>query len=103
MKVRFAATVLLSVHAQIFAQQTGAPPAGSSQQQFLGRYCATCHNDRLKTAGLSLAQVDVSKPGARPELWEKVVRKLHTGIMPPPNVPQPSASDRRAMVTWLEA
>ena len=101
-----AATLLLSVQVKISAQQSNAAPAGpsptSSQRQFLDRYCATCHNERLKTGGLSLVQVDLSKLGAQPELWEKVVRKLHTGVMPPPNMPQPPAADRLAMLTWLE-
>ena len=90
-----AATLLLSVQVNVSAQQGNAAPAAasptSSQRQFLDRYCVTCHNERLKSGGLSLARVDLSKPGAQPELWEKVVRKLHTGVMPPPNMPQPSA------------
>ena len=45
----------------------------------------------------------MSSPGAQAELWEKVARKLHTGVMPPPNVPQPSEANRPAMLTWLEA
>ena len=101
-----AAMLLLSLPGQISAQQSNAPsvgsPAASSQRQFLDRYCATCHNERLKTAGLSLAQVDLSKVSAEPELWEKVVRKLHTGVMPPPKMPQPTAAERLAMLTWLE-
>ena len=101
-----AATLLFSVPVKISAQQSDAASAGSSpastQRRFLDRYCASCHNDKLKTAGLSLAQADVSKPAARPELWEKVVRKLHTGVMPPPSMPQPSKADRLAMLTWLE-
>jgi mono/diheme cytochrome c family protein len=101
-----AATLLLSVQVKISAQQSNAASAGSSssssQHQFLDRYCATCHNERLKSGGLSLAQIDVSRPGAQPELWEKVVRKLHTGVMPPPNMPQPSDADRHAILTWLE-
>ncbi len=104
--VVLAAPLLLSVQVKMSAQGAAAPaarsPAPSSERQFLDRYCATCHNDRLKTGGLSLDQVDVSRPGAQPELWEKVVRKLHTGVMPPPNVPQPSTADRRAMLTRLE-
>ncbi len=92
--VGLAATLFLYVQVQSNAQQKNAEapthPLASSQRQFLDRYCATCHNERLKTGGLSLVQVDLSKPGAQPELWEKVVRKLHTGVMPPPNVPQPS-------------
>src|SRR5262245_64725181 len=75
--------------------------ASSSQRQFLDRYCVTCHNDRLKTAGLTLDRADVSKPEAQPEVWEKVVRKLHTGTMPPANMPQPPKADRIAMSTWL--
>jgi hypothetical protein len=105
--VVLAAPLLLSAPEKMSAQgdatSAGRSPAISSQRQFLDRYCATCHNDRLKTGGLSLDQVDVSKPGARPELWEKVVRKLHTGVMPPSNAPQPPQSDRLAMLTRLEA
>jgi hypothetical protein len=62
----------------------------------------TCHNDRTKTGGLSLAGVDVSRPEAAAEVWEKVVRKVHTGSMPPPNMPQLSQEDRRALLTFLE-
>src|SRR5205085_1123250 len=47
-------------------------------------------------------QVDLSRLGAQPELWEKVVRKLHTGVMPPPNTPQPSTAERLAILTSLE-
>src|SRR5438477_1459479 len=77
-------------------------PAAPDQRQFLDKYCATCHNDRLKTGGLSLDKAEVSKPDAQPEVWEKVVRKLRTGVMPPPNMLQPPKSDRLAMATWLE-
>ncbi len=98
------ALCLALVHMQ--AQTPVAPaaqsPVTSSQRQFLGRYCATCHNDRLKTGGLSLEQVDVSRPGTQPEVWEKVVRKLRTGVMPPANMLQPPKADRLAMATWLE-
>jgi mono/diheme cytochrome c family protein len=100
-----AATLLLSVQVRMSAQQSAAPAGPSStasQRQFLDRYCASCHNERLKTAGLSLVQADLSRPGAQPELWEKVVRKLQTGVMPPPNMPQPSEADRLAIVSSLE-
>src|SRR5689334_1481574 len=101
-----AATLFLSMQVKISAQQDNAAPAGPSpisNRQFLDRYCATCHNEQLKSGGLSLAHVDVSSPGTQPELWEKVVRKLHTGVMPPPNMPQPAEADRHAILTWLEA
>lgn len=72
------------------------------QHQFVDQYCSTCHNDRLKSGGLSLAQADVSKPGAEAELWEKVVRRLRTGVMPPPGAPQPSEAERLSILTSLE-
>src|SRR5262245_29528522 len=77
------------------AASTGRTP--SSHRRLLDQYCVTCHNERLKTAGLRLDQIDVTRPGVEPEVWEKVVRKLHTA-----NMPQPSAADRRALLTWLE-
>jgi mono/diheme cytochrome c family protein len=94
-----ATALFLSAPVQIHAQQRNEP----GQRQFLDRYCATCHNELLKSGGLSLAGADSSRPGARPEFWEKVVRKLRTGVMPPPGMPQPSAVDRRAVLTSLEA
>jgi hypothetical protein len=68
----------------------------------LDRYCVTCHNQRLLTAGLKLDDADVANPGEGAEIWEKVVRKLRTGMMPPPNMPQPSMADRQALLAWLE-
>ncbi len=76
----------------------GVQPAASSPRRLLDRYCVTCHNERLKTADLRLDRIDVANPGADAEVWEKVVRKLHTGTMPPPNMPQPSEDDRRALL-----
>src|SRR5215831_10777793 len=93
---------LVHMQAQTPVAGVDQSPATSSQRQFLDRYCATCHNDRLKTGGLSLEHVEVSRPDAQPEVWEKVVHKLRTGVMPPPNMLQPPKADRLALVTWLE-
>jgi mono/diheme cytochrome c family protein len=113
--VGVAVTLFFCLQAQTSAQRArqqqvaspSTPAAGpeipaSDQRAVLNRYCVTCHNERLKTAGLRLDQADVSRPGAEPEIWEKVVRKVHTGTMPPSNMPQPSKDDRGALLTWLE-
>ena len=81
---------------------TGAPPSASSSRQLIDRYCVTCHNERLETAGLRLDQIDVANVAEGAEVWEKVVRKLRTGAMPPATRSQPSAGDRGALVSWLE-
>jgi mono/diheme cytochrome c family protein len=82
------------------AQEAAASAAGS--RQLLDRYCVTCHSDRLETAGLSLEQLDLANVHEGAEVWEKVVRKLRTGTMPPSSRPQPSADDRGTLVSWLE-
>jgi mono/diheme cytochrome c family protein len=68
----------------------------------LDTYCVTCHNDKLKTAGLALDTVDVTKPSANPETWEKVIGKLRAGSMPPPGRPRPDVATYKAMAAWLE-
>ena len=80
---------------------TAVSPATDSQQ-LLNRYCITCHNERLETAGLDLEAFDVAHVGDGAETWEQVIQKLRTATMPPSNRPQPPAADRRAMIEWLE-
>jgi len=69
----------------------------------LDKYCVTCHNDRLKTANLSLQGLDLSKVADHADLWEKVVRKLRAGVMPPPDLPRPSLAEYEGLRDWLEA
>ena len=79
-----------------------APAAAAGSRQLLDRYCVTCHNDRLETAGLSLQEIDTLHVAEGAATWEKVIQKLRTGTMPPSNRPQPPAEARRAALDWLE-
>jgi len=82
----------------------GAPQASAVQPRaLLDKYCVTCHNDKLKTANFSLQGLDLAKVGDHAELWEKVVRKLRAGVMPPPDVPRPALADYEGLRDWLEA
>ncbi|MCY4076831.1 MAG: DUF1592 domain-containing protein [Acidobacteria bacterium] len=81
----------------------GAPAAAASTRALLDRYCLTCHNDRLRTAGLTLAAVDPEHVGAHAAIWEKVVRKLRTATMPPAPRARPDAATYAGVVTYLEA
>ncbi len=78
------------------------PASAASTRALLDRYCVTCHNERLKTAGLSLAAADVARLGDAADVWEKVAVKLHTGNMPPPGAPRPDGAATGAVVSWLE-
>jgi hypothetical protein len=69
----------------------------------LDRYCVTCHNERLKTAGLMLDKTDVGRIPDSAEIWEKVITKLGAGMMPPAGRPRPDAVTVKAFLTWLES
>ncbi|NNE37360.1 MAG: DUF1592 domain-containing protein [Gammaproteobacteria bacterium] len=55
------------------------------------------------TAGLLLDKANVANPGANPELWEKVVRKLRIRAMPPPKMPKPEEDIYNSLVSYLES
>ena len=76
-----------------------APPA--THRATIDRYCVSCHNDKAKTGGLSLETADLTNVGTAPDVWEKVVRKVRVGMMPPQGAPTPDAATRRALVTSL--
>ncbi len=75
---------------------TGFGAAAASAQpapldrSLLDRYCVTCHNERLRTAGLMLDRVDLDDLGASAPVLEAVVRKLRSGQMPPAGRPRPA-------------
>ena len=74
--------------------------------QAVDTYCGTCHNSRVKSeataTGVILAGSALGDAAAHPALWEKVVRKLRLGAMPPDGSPQPDAATHAAIVTYLE-
>ena len=82
--------------------QQPAPPAASSAQAVFNQYCITCHNQRLRTAGLALDTLDAAKPNANVEIWERVIGKLRAQSMPPPGRPRPDAATYRFVATTLE-
>ena len=85
------------------SQTTPDPAAAPAPRAVLDQYCILCHNQTLRTAGLELDSLDVTRPDARPELWERVIAKLRAGSMPPPGLPRPDAATYRTVASWLEA
>jgi cytochrome c551/c552 len=79
-----------------------APNSLLSQRAILDQYCVTCHNQKLKTAGLMLDKLDLAHVGEHAEPWEKVVRKLRAGMMPPAGLPRPSSAAYEALTVALE-
>jgi mono/diheme cytochrome c family protein len=75
----------------------------AKSRALLDQYCVTCHSDRLKTANLSLEHLDLANVGDDPALWERVVRKLRAGVMPPPDVRRPTLAEYEGLRDFLEA
>ena len=71
-------------------------------QATVAGFCFDCHNDVEQIADLSLEARNLSAVSEDPETWEKVVRKLRGGMMPPADGPRPEATDRLALAQWLE-
>ena len=85
-----------SVHPE---ETTGSAVAGRA---LLDRYCITCHNERTRTAELTLDVLDLSRVGDSAATWEHVVRRLRAGAMPPAGRPRPDHAAASAFVSWLE-
>ena len=80
-----------------------APQLPAAHQAFLDTYCVTCHNGRLRTAGLELDAATLGDIAGGAEVWEQVVRMLRADAMPPAGRPRPDGAARTTFVSWLEA
>jgi len=89
--------VAVAVSGSAQAQEPQPKPA------LLNQYCVTCHNQRLKTAGLLLDTMDLEHVGKDAAAWEKVVRKIRTGMMPPSSARRPERAVLDGFASDLEA
>lgn len=89
-----------AVAAVTFSQQ---PAAAEQQAALVKQYCVGCHSNAAKTGGLTLEGLDARHPEAAPEVWERVIRKVRVGMMPPQGVPKPTDQQRTALVAFLES
>src|SRR3954453_23110785 len=72
-----------------------------NKEALLTKYCLTCHNTRAKIGGFVLEGMTAENPGSRPEVWEKVVRRIKAGEMPPAGLPNPGAPSLKAFTAEL--
>ena len=104
-------------HTSTTAVAESTAEAPESYRALLDRYCVTCHNEplvtgrggapsplvsQLRAVGLTLDTLDLTAVGEHPEAWEKVVRKLRGGMMPPAGRPRPDEASTLEFVAWLE-
>src|ERR1700730_17901327 len=94
-----AAGILTVLSATFAFQQT---TSSAEPRAMLDKYCVTCHNQRLKTAGLTLDTLNLDRISDNAETWEKVLRKLHGGMTPREGRARPKESTVKQFTTWLE-
>jgi hypothetical protein len=101
---RFAARILMPMAVVLAACGPSQQEIASEQRATLASFCFDCHNDIDLTADLSLEALDLAGIGTDAASWEKVVRKLRTGMMPPHDGgPRPAPERSAALAAWLEA
>ena len=86
----------------IFLISAGLAFGQNTPRALLDKYCVTCHNDRAKTGGLTLEKIDPAHVAQNTEIWEKVVRKLRAGMMPPQGMPRPEPGAYEGLTVALE-
>ena len=85
------------------AQVDAGAVSADASRAVVDRYCVGCHNERSKTAGLMLDTIDVRDIPARAETWEKVIRRVRAGTMPPPGAPRLDPDVRERLVASIQA
>jgi mono/diheme cytochrome c family protein len=102
--VALAAGTLAAAPPQTAKQEAAPAAAGPANpnRALLDRYCVTCHNKKLKTASLAFDLMDISHPEKEPIVWERAIRKLRGGMMPPPGMPRPPLESVSSLATYLE-
>ena len=88
---------------ELQAQSQGPQAASPESRATIDQYCVTCHSTRLKSGGMVLENADLASVGADAERWEKVVRKLRAGVMPPQGARRPDGATMHALIASLEA
>ena len=92
-----------AAHAAVTGESAArAIGSAATGRALLDRYCVACHNERLRTADLTLDTLSLADVGDAAATWEHVVRRLRAGAMPPAGRPRPTAAASHAFVSWLE-
>jgi hypothetical protein len=85
-----------------FAAVASAQSSSAAHHATIQQYCVTCHDQRLRTGGLSLDALDIANVQSSAETWERVVRKLRVGAMPPHGARRPDQRTTDSLIAWLE-
>jgi cytochrome c551/c552 len=99
------ASAIAAAAARNTGHEAAAQPAfdNAPQKALVQKYCVACHNNRAKTGGLSLESVNFTDMGRDAETFEKVIRKVRAGMMPPKGMPRPDRPEMLRFASAIEA
>ena len=92
--------VAVAVGASFVTQAQSASEV--AQKQALKQYCGECHNPDDYAGGLDIESILDAPVHEHAAEWERAIRRLRAGVMPPPGKERPPRSDYMAMTEWLE-
>ena len=105
-------SLLVQVYGKTGGRQSQSAAASSdqaaAQRAIINQYCSTCHSDKAKAAGMDSARkidfdrLDIAGVSRDAETWERVVRKLRAGMMPPSGIRRPDRETYKGLIAWLE-
>src|SRR3569832_499476 len=73
----------------------------ADHKKMLMQYCTACHNDKAKTAGMSVVPLDANNLQANQATWEKILRRVSLGEMPLRGAPRPPKERLDQITQWL--
>ena len=84
-------------------RSASAPMTAAALGDVVKKTCAGCHSDQRRQGNLSLQNLDLATIGqTAPDVAEKMISKLRTGMMPPPGRARPGGDTLQILMESLE-
>ncbi len=100
--VAASSVAILFAAATIFGQPAAKPSSAPQPAALVNQYCLGCHNDKVKSGGFSWSRIDLAHPDQNAEQFERVIRKVRAGLMPPPGAPRPDTDTVKTFAATIE-
>jgi hypothetical protein len=83
------------------AATPGSPP-GHDQWQLVQDFCFKCHNTEDWAGSVAFDTMSIADVPQDGKVWEAAIKKLKSGLMPPPGQKQPDQKAVSSLISFLE-
>jgi mono/diheme cytochrome c family protein len=101
-----AASMLASAQGGPHGLQPRTAGSTAAHREVFAKYCVSCHTEAQRGRGtvpVAFERLDLSNVGSDAAMWERVVRKVRAGVMPPAGMPRPDRETLDGLAAWLES